>query len=81
MNAVRDGEVVGCRVGIVDGAGCYACDIEDPRGERVRLKLEGIESMEEPESTDVLRFAVVADMDRPDFPALIGRLELALPSL
>ena len=70
----RDGEVLGCRFGIIDPSGVRVCPVVDPDGRPTRLKLEGIESRPESETC----FDVVADMDRPDEPALWGRLEISL---
>jgi len=67
-----DGEVVGCRFGIIDGEDVRVGAILDPDGRPCALKLEGIESRPGPAGS----FDVVADMDRPDDPALLGRLDV-----
>jgi hypothetical protein len=82
-DAVRDGDVVACRFGVIDGEDVRTCDVTDPQGAAVRLKLEGLEleGLEpgEPEGSNggPLRFVVVADMDRPDQPAVLGGLHVA----
>ncbi len=70
----RDGEVLGCRVGINDDASVRLGTIVHPDGRPTRLKLEGIESRSDTPGS----FDVVADMDRPDEPALWGRLDVRL---
>lgn len=67
-----DGEVVGCRFGIIDGDDVRVGPILHPDGRPCSLKLEGIESRPGP----AVSFDVVADMDRPDEPALLGRLDV-----
>lgn len=69
----RDGEVLGCRFGLIDGTHARLGSIVHDDGRPTRLKLEGIETR--PGSN--CSFDVVADMDRPDEPALWGRLVLA----
>jgi hypothetical protein len=76
-DAANDGAVADWRVGVIDGEGVWIWKIRNERGEPVRLKLEGIEPLDE-EGGDLLRFTVVSDVDRPDQPALIGTLELDL---
>jgi len=70
----RDGEVLGCCFGISDYKSVRLGPIVHADGHPTRLKLEGIESR--PASPG--SFDVVADMDRPDEPALWGRLEVRL---
>jgi hypothetical protein len=67
--AISDGAVLGCRVGLLDGAGLTTADVHDSAG-RTLLKLEGIERR----SRSSTEFDVVADVDRPSVPAQIGRL-------
>lgn len=71
-DTVRDGAVLGCRFGIMDGDGVSVADVRHPDGGFALLKLEGIE----PRPGTAGTFDVVADMDRTDEPALLGRLEL-----
>lgn len=66
----RDGEVLGCRVGIIRGRDVRTANIRHPDGSPVVLKLEGIEAR----PGDAGCFDVVADPDRPDEPALRARL-------
>jgi hypothetical protein len=68
----RDGEVLGCRFGIIDGDDVRVGPIVDPDGRLCSLKLEGIETRPGP----AVSFDVVADMDRPDELALLGRLDV-----
>lgn len=70
-DTVRDGEVAGCRFGLIDADGVRTCDVVDEQGAPSALKLEGLESTDEPS-----RFLVVADMDRPHEPALLAKLEI-----
>ena len=71
--------MAGCRVGLIDGDDVWIWDIVDEPGEPVQLKLEGIEPLGADGGVP-LRFGVVANMDQPDLPALIGTLDLT-PSL
>lgn len=67
----RDGEVVGCRFGVVEGGQARTCDVVEASGAPTRLKLEGIEAREDPGTLDV-----VADLDRPHEPALLAELRV-----
>jgi hypothetical protein len=73
-DARSDGPVLGCRFGwlAADGRTGTMTDVLDPDGQPTRLKLEGIETFEDHESL----FQVVADMDRPDEPAVLGTLSV-----
>ena len=71
-DAVRDGPVVGARFGIIEGDGARIAGVRDRDGALVTLKLEGLE----PSPDSPRRFDVVADMDRPGEPALLGVLEI-----
>ena len=65
----RDGQVVGCRFGLLDGSSATYTDVQTPDGSESRLKLEGLDFVaEHPDGT--LEFVVVADMDDPHVPAL-----------
>ena len=68
-----DGPVLGCRFGWLDEAGAQVADVTEPDGRATRLKLEGIEPR--PGTHGV--FDVVADMDRPDQPALLIELRVS----
>lgn len=72
----HDGEVLGCRFGIMRGDDVRVGPVVHADGRPTHLKLEGIESRPDGDSS----FDVVADMDRPDEPALWGRLEVTLSS-
>jgi gamma-glutamylaminecyclotransferase len=72
----RDGEVAGCRFGIIDGHDIYVTDIRDEGGAPIQLKLEGIDWRGE-HADGGWEFAVVADMDTPDTPALLATLRVA----
>jgi hypothetical protein len=65
----RDGEVLGCRFGVVEAGEARACDVLDASGARSTLKLEGLEASDDPG-----RLHVVADRDRHDEPALLADL-------
>lgn len=69
----HDGEVVGSCVGIFDGERALVWPVLDEQGGLAKIKLEGIEHR--PDSR--WSFDVVADMDDPEQPAVLGRLELA----
>jgi hypothetical protein len=69
-SAITDGEVLGCRVGILDSEGLTTVDVYDSGRERTRLKLEGIE----PRPPSRTEFDVAVDVDRPAAPAQLGRL-------
>lgn len=77
-DSVRDGEVLGCRFGVIAGDEVLTCDVTDASGEASRLKLEGLEPAA---SGDVdgaaMRLWVAVDMDRPDHPAMLGSLRVA----
>jgi hypothetical protein len=72
-SALTDGAVLGCRVGVLDGAGLRMADVRDASGARSLLKLEGIERRAGASN----EFDVVVDVDRPETPALLGRLTLS----
>ncbi|MBK7778876.1 MAG: hypothetical protein IPI43_32985 [Sandaracinaceae bacterium] len=71
----RDGQVVGCRFGLLDGSSATYTDVQTPDGSGSRLKLEGLDFVaEHPDGT--LEFVVVADMDDPHVPALRASLRV-----
>lgn len=72
-DATRDGDVVGCCLGILDAAEVRMTRIIGHDGAPTRLKLEGIESR----PGEAMSFDVVADMDRPELPAELVRLEVS----
>ena len=71
-DAVRDGENLGSRFGILDGDHALVADVLEATGERSRLKLEGIEARPD----DPACFDVVIDADQPHEPALLGVLRV-----
>lgn len=71
-DAVRDGPVLGCRFGLLEGDVLRLIDIVDEHGRPTPLKLEGIQTRPGPD----LDFDVVADMDAPTAPATLGRLRI-----
>ena len=72
VNVRGDGPVLGCRFGWLDDTGAHVTEVIESDGRATPLKLEGIEPR--PGSTRV--FDVVADMDRPDHPALLVELSV-----
>ncbi|HLT39150.1 MAG TPA: hypothetical protein VK034_22855, partial [Enhygromyxa sp.] len=70
----RDGIVVGCRFGIIDGDDVRTADVIDAEGTPSRLKLEGLELRSF--TADAWEFDVVVDMDDPDTPTRIGILRV-----
>jgi hypothetical protein len=69
-----DGPVVGCRFGWIDpdDLGVLVTDVLGPDGRPTMLKLEGIEArLDDPRAFDV-----VADMDRPEEPAVHAELRV-----
>lgn len=71
-DATRDGPVAGGRFGYLDDTALVVTDILDPTGRLAPLKLEGIERR--PDAWG--EYDVVADTDRPDQPATLGRLRV-----
>jgi hypothetical protein len=69
-SVLTDGEVLGCRVGMLDAHGLRLADVHDASGERTRLKLEGIERR----AGSSTEFDVAVDVDSPAAPAQLGRL-------
>lgn len=76
-DAVRDGAVLGCRFGLIDGDDVRMADITDAAGHPCGLKLEGIERRAGAPAV----FDVVADMDRLTEPALLGQLQVSGPGV
>jgi hypothetical protein len=77
-DTVRDGEVVGCRFGVITSDDVLVCDVTDARGEPSRLKLEGLEpDVASGAHGEPLRLYVAVDMDRPEHPAMLGELRVA----
>lgn len=72
-NVRGDGPVLGCRFGWLDDTDASVTAVIEPDGRATALKLEGIEPR--PGSTEM--FDVVADMDRPDQPALLVGLRVS----
>jgi len=70
-DVLSDGPVLGVRFGIIDiDRTVEFADVTGPDGQASLIKLEGIEGRLD----DSRRFDVVADLDRPDVPALVGEL-------
>lgn len=68
----RDGEVAGSCIGLLHAGHARVFPVLDVSGELAKIKLEGIEYR----PGTAWSFDVVADMDDPDVPALLGTLEL-----
>ncbi|MEY3011937.1 MAG: hypothetical protein RIT45_672 [Pseudomonadota bacterium] len=75
-DAYHDGEVRGCRVGLIEGEQVRTFELRDAAGKACGVKLEGIEWLGA--DADTLRFFVVADVDDTEVPALGGPLTLPL---
>lgn len=73
-DVTRDGEVLACRLGLLEGDSARLFDIVDEHGNSCTLKLEGIEVR--PDDDD--HFDVVADVDCHDRPALGAVLQLSV---
>jgi hypothetical protein len=71
-DATRDGDVLGCRFGLIEGERVRTTDIVDATGTRVALKIEGLEPRDDEPAT----FHAVIDMDRGDEPARLGVLSV-----
>lgn len=69
----RDGAVLGCIFGVIEGERVRTCEVAVEGLSRCP-KLEGIEVLAC--EGDALRFAVVADVDAPEVPALFGILKV-----
>ena len=69
-DVIQDGAVVGCRFGYIEGGALRMADVVEPSGRLASLKLEGLE----PRPDRPGEFDVVTDLDRPDEPAMLGRL-------
>ena len=70
----EDGEVLGCRFGILDGDEARMTDVLGEDREPSRLKLEGLDWVREDEGAWEL--VVVTDMDDPGSAALMGGLRV-----
>jgi hypothetical protein len=70
-DAIQDGAIMGAVFGVMDDRDVRTTPIVDASGTPVKLKLEGIEFAAGGLNDS---FLVVADMDNPDEPALLGRL-------
>jgi hypothetical protein len=72
-DTVRDGDVFGCRFGLIEGDDVRMTPVLDVHGAPSTLKLEGMEArLSEP-----LSFDVVADMDAPSEPATLALLTVS----
>ncbi len=74
-NTYDDGEVVGCRVGVLEAGGGRCTDLLDASGAPSRLKVEGITLA----SDGARRIFAVTDQDSPDEPALLCEIVLDGP--
>jgi hypothetical protein len=71
-DVVQDGEVLGTRIGVIDGDGVRFATLLDPDGRPSLAKVEGIAP-----STEPGRLHAVTDLDDPDAPSLLCELELS----
>jgi hypothetical protein len=69
-SAIDDGDVLGCRVGLLAAGALTMVEVREASGSRTTLKLEGIE-LRPGLATE---FDVSVDADEPAAPALLGRL-------
>jgi uncharacterized protein DUF6929 len=69
-DAIADGPVLGCRVGLLAADALTLVAVHDASGRSTTLKLEGIE----PRPGSDCEFDVAIDVDRASAPALLGRL-------
>lgn len=69
-DAIADGPVLGCRVGLLAADALTLVDVHDANGRPTTFKLEGIE----PRPGSDREFDVAIDVDRASAPALLGRL-------
>ena len=69
----RDGDVLGARVGLLDGERVVLAEILDESDRPTSLKLEGVE-FEGFAASGAIELLAVADMDDPDVPAVITSL-------
>lgn len=74
----RDGDVLGARVGLLDGDRVVLAEILDAAGRPTSLKLEGVELVGVTTPAGI-ELVVVADMDDPDVPAVIASLRWGPP--
>lgn len=69
----RDGDVLGARVGLLDGGRITLAQIVDAAGRPTSLKLEGVDFVTFTSSGGI-ELIVVADLDDPDEPAVMASL-------
>jgi hypothetical protein len=74
----RDGDVLGARIGCLDGDHLTLADILDPSGAPTASKLEGVDFVAT-RPDGALEFLVVADMDDPDVPTALATLTWGPP--
>lgn len=72
-DSYRDGDVLGARVGLVDGDRVVLAEILDVTGRPTSLKLEGVDFVGVTPAGGI-ELVVVADMDDPELPAVMASL-------
>lgn len=72
-DAYRDGEVLGARIGLLDGERIVSTEILEEEARPTSLKLEGVDFAGLTPSGGIA-LSVVADMDDPDVPAVLATL-------
>jgi hypothetical protein len=71
-NAIDDGPIAGCRFGWLESDGLRMTDVVGTDGRPASEKIEGLE----PHLGSSSSFDVVTDLDRPQEPATLGRLQV-----
>jgi hypothetical protein len=74
----RDGEVLGARVGLLEGERVVLAEVVDAAGGKTSLKLEGVDFVGFAPARGI-ELVVVADMDDPEVPAVIASLRWGPP--
>ena len=74
-DAVRDGEILGTRIGVIDEDSIRVTDLRDESPALARLKAEGV--LVDPD--DPRKAWIVLDPDDPDRPAELCELMLSGP--
>jgi hypothetical protein len=71
-DVVQDGDVLGTRIGVIEGDSVRFATLLDAEGRPSLAKVEGIAP-----TSDPMRLHAVTDLDDPDAPSLLCEIELA----